>query len=87
MKYLHTMIRVKDIDESLKFYCNGLGLKETRRIENEKGRFTLVFLAAQNDEKAEWRFIDYEILHHPLCPKDIKYVYVDIFFDKIYLYY
>jgi len=36
MKYLHTMIRVKDIDESLKFYCNGLGLKETRRIENEK---------------------------------------------------
>ena len=44
MKYLHTMIRVKDIDESLKFYCNGLGLKETRRIENEKGRFTLVFL-------------------------------------------
>ena len=53
MKYLHTMIRVKDIDESLKFYCNGLGLKETRRIENEKGRFTLVFLAAQNDEKAE----------------------------------
>ena len=40
MKYLHTMIRVKDIDESLKFYCNGLGLKETRRIENEKGRFT-----------------------------------------------
>ena len=53
MKYLHTMIRVNDIDESLKFYCNGLGLKETRRIENEKGRFTLVFLAAQNDEKAE----------------------------------
>ena len=51
MKYLHTMIRVKDIYASLKFYCNGLGLKETRRIENEKGRFTLVFLAAQNDEK------------------------------------
>ncbi len=53
MKYLHTMIRVKDIDESLKFYCNGLGLKETRRIENEKGRFTLSFLLLQNDEKAE----------------------------------
>jgi lactoylglutathione lyase len=46
MKYLHTMIRVKDIDESLKFFCDGLGLKETRRMENEKGRFTLVFLAA-----------------------------------------
>ena len=43
----------KNIDESLKFFCDGLGLKETRRMENEKGRFTLVFLAAQNDEKAE----------------------------------
>ena len=53
MKYLHTMIRVKDINESLKFFCDGLGLKETRRMENEKGRFTLVFLAAPNDEKAE----------------------------------
>ena len=41
---------------------------------------------SQNDEKAEWRFIDYEILHHPLCPKDIKYVYIDIFFDKISTY-
>ena len=53
MKYLHTMIRVKDINESLKFFCDGLGLKETRRMENEKGRFTLVFLAAPKDEKAE----------------------------------
>ena len=53
MRYLHTMIRVKDIDESLKFFCDGLGLKETRRMENEKGRFTLVFLAAPKDEKAE----------------------------------
>ena len=41
---------------------------------------------SQNDEKAEWRSIDYEILHHPLCPKDIKYVYIDIFFDKISTY-
>ena len=53
MKYLHTMIRVKDEDESLRFFCEGLGLKETRRMENEKGRFTLIFLAAPNDEKAE----------------------------------
>ena len=53
MKYLHTMIRIKDIDESLKFFCDGLGLKETRRMENEKGRFTLIFLAAPKDEKAE----------------------------------
>ena len=41
---------------------------------------------SQNDEKAEWRSIDYEILHHPLCPKDIKYVYIDIFFDKLSTY-
>ena len=53
MKYLHTMIRIKDVDESLRFFCEGLGLKETRRMENEKGRYTLIFLAAPNDEKAE----------------------------------
>ena len=53
MKYLHTMIRIKNVDESLKFFCDGLGLKETRRMENEKGRFTLIFLAAPGDEKAE----------------------------------
>ena len=52
MKYLHTMVRVKDIDISLDFYCSKLGLREVRRVENEKGRFTLVFLAADNsDEK------------------------------------
>ena len=39
MKYLHTMIRIKDVNESLRFFCEGLGLKETRRMENEKGRF------------------------------------------------
>ena len=53
MKYLHTMIRISNIDESLNFFCKGLGLKEIRRKENEKGRFTLIFLAAPNDEKAE----------------------------------
>ena len=47
------MIRIKDVDESLKFFCEGLGLKETRRMENEKGRFTLIFLAAPGDENAE----------------------------------
>ena len=52
MKYLHTMVRVNNIEESLDFYCNKLGLKEVRRVENEKGRFTLIFLAAENsDEK------------------------------------
>ena len=49
MKYLHTMLRVSDLDEALAFYCDGLGLVETRRYENEGGRFTLVFLAAPED--------------------------------------
>jgi len=53
MKYLHTMIRVSDVEKSLNFYCKGLGLIETRRMENEQGRFTLIFLAAPGDEKAE----------------------------------
>lgn len=53
MKYLHTMVRVKDIDESLDFYCNKLGLQELRRYDNEPGRFTLVFLAAPGDESAQ----------------------------------
>ena len=53
MKYLHTMIRISIIEESLNFYCTGLGLTETRRQENEKGRYTLIFLAAPNDEKSE----------------------------------
>ncbi|MCB8836699.1 VOC family protein [Aurantimonas sp. VKM B-3413] len=49
MRYLHTMVRVRDIEQSLDFYCNKLGLVETRRIESEKGRFTLIFLAAPGD--------------------------------------
>ena len=48
MKYLHTMVRVENIEKSLNFYCNLLGLKEVRRRESEKGRFTLIFLAAEN---------------------------------------
>ena len=53
MKYLHTMIRISNIEESLKFYCEGLGLKEIRRMKYEEERFTLIFLAAPNDENAE----------------------------------
>ena len=53
MKYLHTMVRVTDIDASLDFYCNKLGLEELRRIDNEAGRFTLVFLAAPGDSNAQ----------------------------------
>jgi len=53
MKYLHTMVRVTDIDKSLEFYCDQLGLAEIRRYDNEQGRFTLVFLAAPGDEEAQ----------------------------------
>ena len=49
MRYLHTMVRIREIDASLAFYCGALGLKEMRRIENERGRFTLIFLAAPGD--------------------------------------
>jgi lactoylglutathione lyase len=67
MKYLHTMVRVRDLDASLRFYCSALGLREVRRTENEKGRFTLVFLAAPGDESAQveltynWDQEDYKI--------------------------
>ena len=53
MKYLHTMVRVTNLDESIDFYCNKLGLKEMRRVDVDKGRFTLVFLAAPGDESAQ----------------------------------
>jgi len=53
MKYLHTMVRVKDLDASLDFYCAKLGLVELRRYDEPKGRFTNVFLAAPGDESAQ----------------------------------
>ena len=53
MKYLHTMVRVTDLDKSLDFYCGVLGLHEVQRVEVEAGRFTLVFLAAPGDEDAQ----------------------------------
>jgi lactoylglutathione lyase len=67
MKYLHTMVRVRDLAASLAFYCDALGLREVRRTENEKGRFTLVFLAAPGDDEAQveltynWDPEDYQI--------------------------
>ncbi|MBB6093450.1 lactoylglutathione lyase [Povalibacter uvarum] len=67
MKYLHTMVRVTNLPESLKFYCDALGLRELRRTESEKGRFTLVFLAAPGDDEAQveltynWDPEDYRI--------------------------
>lgn len=53
MKYLHTMVRVTDLEQSLDFYCNKLGLKELRRMENPAGRFTLIFLAADETPDAQ----------------------------------
>jgi lactoylglutathione lyase len=53
MKYLHTMVRVTDLDKSIAFYCDALGLTELRRVDSEGGRFTLVFLAAPGDESAQ----------------------------------
>ena len=53
MKYLHTMVRVTDLDASLEFYCNRLGLEEVRRRDVPEGRYTLVFLAAPGDSSAE----------------------------------
>lgn len=53
MKYLHTMVRVRDLDESLRFYVDRLGLEEVNRVDVEAGRFTLVFLAAPGDHEAQ----------------------------------
>jgi lactoylglutathione lyase len=53
MKYLHTMVRVENLEASLDFYCNKLGLRQLRRYDNEGGRFTLVFLAAPGDDEAQ----------------------------------
>ncbi len=58
MKYLHTMVRVADLEESLKFFCGALGMVETRRLENKAGRFTLVFVAPPNN---------------PECPLELTY--------------
>ncbi len=53
MRYLHTMVRVHDLDASLKFYCDGLGLKQVRRMDSEAGRYSLIFLAAERDLQSE----------------------------------
>ncbi|OJU37008.1 MAG: lactoylglutathione lyase [Rhizobiales bacterium 68-8] len=52
MRYLHTMVRITDIDASLDFYCRKLGLEEVRRMDNEQGRYTLIFLAAPKDRES-----------------------------------
>ena len=50
MRYLHTMVRIGNIDQSVDFYCNKLGMQEVRRVDNEGGRYTLLFLAAPEDK-------------------------------------
>ena len=53
MRYLHTMVRITDVDQSLDFYCSKLGMKEVRRTDSEAGRYTLIFLAAPDDEDSK----------------------------------
>ena len=53
MKYLHSMVRVRDLDASLRFYCEGLGLREVRRVDNPQGKFSLIFLSAPDSPEAE----------------------------------
>ena len=73
MRYLHTMVRVKDLDASLDFYCNKLGLKEVRRMDNDKGRYTLVFLAAPEDaERAKQTQAPLVELTYNWDPEDYK---------------
>jgi lactoylglutathione lyase len=52
MRYLHTMIRITDVDQTLDFFCNKMGMTEVRRFESEQGRFTLIFLAASEDKQS-----------------------------------
>ncbi|MEM6496791.1 MAG: lactoylglutathione lyase [Pseudomonadota bacterium] len=52
MRYLHTMVRVQDVEASLEFYCAGLGMREVKRMDSEQGRFTLIFLAAPEDRRS-----------------------------------
>ena len=73
MQYLHTMVRVSDVDRSLDFYCGKLGMKEVRRYENEGGRFTLIFLAAPSDvELAAERKAPLLELTHNWDPEDYQ---------------
>ena len=73
MEYLHTMVRIKNIEESLDFYCNKLGLVETRRTDNPQGRFTLIFLATPEDagRAKEHRSPEVELTYN-YDPEDYK---------------
>lgn len=64
MRYLHTMVRVADLNASLDFYCNKLGLREVRRMESEKGRFTLIYLAAPADDTSTTKSPELELTYN-----------------------
>ncbi|MBT3558920.1 MAG: lactoylglutathione lyase [Rhodospirillales bacterium] len=64
MKYLHSMVRVRDLDKSMDFYCNSLGLHETGRYESEEGRFTLVFLSASEDSNVKGEGPELELTYN-----------------------
>ena len=66
MRYVHTMVRIRDIDESLDFWCDKMGLEEVRRHENEAGKFTLIFLAApkDKDQSAQFRAPELELTYN-----------------------
>jgi lactoylglutathione lyase len=73
MQYLHTMVRVKDLDAALSFYCDKLGLREVRRVDNQGGRFTLVFLSAPDDlERAKASQAPMVELTYNWDPEDYK---------------
>ncbi len=77
MEFLHTMVRVTDIDASLKFYCDGLGLTQLRRVDNEKGRFTLVFLATPADVKRAELTGDEQVMPSGLPMIELTYNWPD----------
>ncbi len=90
MKYLHTMVRVSDLEESLAFYIEKLGMIETRRVDNEKGRFTLIFLAAKDDlahaehEKAPLLELTYNWDPENLPPSSRTWGHLAYAVDNIY---
>ena len=88
MKYLHTMVRVSNIEESLDFWCNKLGLIETRRIDFEKGRFTLIFLVASDDpEKDQLQQLDGTVANVIILPKISCEMFAEMTFKFIKTYF
>jgi len=82
LKYLHTMVRVTDLEDSMDFYCNKLGLSEVRRYDNPEGRFTLVMLAAPGDQDAQ---IELTYNYDPEAPSSARnFGHIAYSVDNIY---